>query len=646
MASSSTYNYQYGGSLRADHPTYTTRKADSDLWEKLNAGQYCYVLNARQMGKSSLMLQTKKRLEEQGFACVTISLEGIGKDNVTHSDWYNALFESLIKRFDLAQKVNYKIWWKQQEGIPVTQRLLDFINEILFVHIQNEKIFIFFDEIDMTLGLNFCVDDFFAWIRVCCNRRAENPNYNRLTFALFGVATLSELMRENDRFNIIGKSIELTGFDISETPPLARGLIGKVQHPKNTLQAILDWTGGQPFLTQRICNLVAKSDFFIALGEEQKKVEQIVRSKIIENWRSNDSHRHLEGMLIRVLHKDKRKIRRLELYKRILQKGAIEIEKNAESRLESISLKLSGLVKQDKGTLKIYNRIYESIFNLDWVQKQLADIRPYDTKLEAWLASKGQDQSQLLYGKELHRVLQWKKDRNLSQQDNDFLSESAVFDGKAKAFLANISYYESVIKAIVDWTGGLKSLNEKIFDCAGNSAFLPRPGRESEWVEQFVQTYFLENWETQEPFKTIRDRVLNPEGLDSFCLLANYQQILRETLSTVENNPEQQELLNLGLVVRQENTLKVANRIYQSIFNPNWTDAKLAKLRPYARQFTAWLNSQKQDEAHLLQGQELQEAIAFGGGQYLQLQEQQFLIASQVLNLHRGVRNSHEPGAA
>jgi len=113
MNSTSTYNYQYGGSLRADHPTYITRQADRDLWEKLNAGQYCYVLNARQMGKSSLMLRTKKRLERQQYACVTVSLEGIGKDNVTHADWYNALFESLVKRFNLAQKLNYKSWWQQ-----------------------------------------------------------------------------------------------------------------------------------------------------------------------------------------------------------------------------------------------------------------------------------------------------------------------------------------------------------------------------------------------------------------------------------------------------------------------------------------------------------------------------------------------------
>jgi len=44
--------------------------------------------------------------------------------------------------------------------------------------------FIFVDEIDSVLGLNFLLMTF-ALIRFCYNQRSINPKYQRLTFALF-----------------------------------------------------------------------------------------------------------------------------------------------------------------------------------------------------------------------------------------------------------------------------------------------------------------------------------------------------------------------------------------------------------------------------------------------------------------------------
>ena len=37
---------------------------------------------------------------------------------------------------------------------------------------------------------------------------------------------------------------------------------------------------------------------------------------------------------------------------------------------------LSGLVEKKAGLLKIKNRIYAEVFNLEWVEKQLGKLRP------------------------------------------------------------------------------------------------------------------------------------------------------------------------------------------------------------------------------------------------------------------------------
>jgi hypothetical protein len=52
---------------------------------------------------------------------------------------------------------------------------------------------------------------------------------------------------ENAPFNI-GKSIDLSGFTLVEAQPLAAGLAEKSENPQTVLEAILYWTGGQPFL--------------------------------------------------------------------------------------------------------------------------------------------------------------------------------------------------------------------------------------------------------------------------------------------------------------------------------------------------------------------------------------------------------------
>jgi hypothetical protein len=51
------FNYQVGGSLPADAPSYIERQCDRDYYDLLKERKYCYVFNCRQMGKSSLRVR-------------------------------------------------------------------------------------------------------------------------------------------------------------------------------------------------------------------------------------------------------------------------------------------------------------------------------------------------------------------------------------------------------------------------------------------------------------------------------------------------------------------------------------------------------------------------------------------------------------
>lgn len=352
--------FRAGGTLHLTDTSYVRRPADDDLLTQVLNGQFCSILTARQMGKSSLVLRTAVALQQAGIRTATIDLSKLGTV-LERDQWYRGVLEDLATK--LALSVDVKQWWEAQGSLGPVQRFTSFLREVVLTEIA-QPVVIFVDEIDSTLRLDF-TDDFFAAIRSTYNQRATNEQYTRLTFVLLGVAAPNDLIKDATRtpFNI-GTAIDLQEFTRDDAQPLQQGLEqcfpgqGAV-----ILNRIFHWTNGHPYLTQKLCAEVVAAPGDTSWSDQQID-DLVARLFFAEAAHSDDNLKFVQRSL-----EERPDCRPLLLLYRRVHAGASITED--ERSLHQNRLKLIGLVRAHGKQLCVRNAIYRRVFDLAWVKERM-----------------------------------------------------------------------------------------------------------------------------------------------------------------------------------------------------------------------------------------------------------------------------------
>lgn len=417
--------FQAGGALRAG-AIYVQRPADTELPRRLLAGEFCYVLAPRQMGKSSLRFKTAQALAAEGVVCAHVDLSGLGTTGLTPESWYLALLDTIGEELGLESPLAQ---WSELAHLPVVSRWL----KVLRAWMEQDprrSVVLFIDELDTVRALPFSVDDLFIAIRSIFNERPSNDPWRRLTVCLFGVASPVDLVRDPRRtpFNV-GTSVRLEDFTRAEARALQVGLVLRQGDPETWLDAVMQWTRGHPYMTQRCCE--ALSTITGEDGDSHEIVARLVRRLFLHDGEHSDINLKSASHLLQSV--PDRRYALIALYRRVRSGAPVPV---SEANDDIAALLLTGMVSRryedGRVTLQVRNAIFERVFDLDWVERQ-EGRRPLTDPLAAWLAARARSEAEdeealgalLLTGERLAEGLAWAQGRaDITPEEQDYLLRS------------------------------------------------------------------------------------------------------------------------------------------------------------------------------------------------------------------------------
>lgn len=376
--------FSVGTPLHAVRAGYVRRVADTVLYESISAGRYAHVIAPDRMGKSSLIAATAAQLEMSGQKVAILDLEQIGgrEAGSDQGRWYYSIAYRLLRQLRI--RIDLHSWWQDKSMLSNRQRLLEFYSEIILQHVSS-RVVIFVDEIQCIAELEFA-DQLLSSIRAAHNARTTDPEFFRISFALFGECDPISLIDEPELspFNVT-QAVTLTDFSRDELDLFATELGLEPKSAAAALDRVYYWTAGQPYLSQKLARRIAREEMTaehpaeIAAQVDRIALHQLAGRAALHN-EPHMSHIHRQ-----IVNDRRRSEAMLNLYGRIRKNARVATDLGSPLQRRLIAIGL--VVIDDEGRLKVRNRLYESVFTTRWSNENLPNNwRPPTIAVAAILA--------------------------------------------------------------------------------------------------------------------------------------------------------------------------------------------------------------------------------------------------------------------
>ena len=222
---------------------YVERGADEQLRSVIDdMGRPAYVLVARQMGKTNLLLHAKRSYQTQEDIFVYLD---VSNPLETVTEFFNSIVDAMIDTGRVGDSVVSEIYDFRKNNLHLAAHRIHERELRKVLESISGKIVIFLDEVD-ALGSRQYSDQVFAYIRsVYFAARTNFPIFNRLSYVLSGVAEPSELIKNKDisPFNI-GQKIYLDDFTRDEFFRFC--VKAELEFDEDVKNCVYAWTGGNP----------------------------------------------------------------------------------------------------------------------------------------------------------------------------------------------------------------------------------------------------------------------------------------------------------------------------------------------------------------------------------------------------------------
>jgi len=329
---------------------YVQRDADRQLRNIIkDMGRPGYVLVSRQMGKTNLLLNAKRKLETPGDAYVYIDLSNpFDSAKKCFENIIDTANELYIDKFSEEAEL-IKVQRSKNSEIPIHKQ---HINELrLLLNAIPGKLVIILDEIDALTKTTYS-DQIFAQIRSTYFSRINYSEFERLTYILSGVIEPNEIIKDPkiSPFNI-GQKIFLNDFSKEEFYHFLKN--SNLNLTQEITDKIYSWTSGNPRITWDVCSEIEN------ISKKQEITCEMIDELIKKMYLSTYDKPPIDN------------IRELVRAERELRNAIIEIGYNKGNTLSDMiksKLYLAGIINYNQNDVQIKNEIIKRALNQKWLR--------------------------------------------------------------------------------------------------------------------------------------------------------------------------------------------------------------------------------------------------------------------------------------